>query len=229
MTIPWLEILGYAASVITAVSLMMASHVRLRLLNLVGSSVFAAYGFLIHAYPVGALNVFIAVVDLYFLLRIARVRTVFTLLPMPARDTYFERFLAFHEADIGRFFPGFSATETAKAANPAEGAMVLYLLRNMVTAGVFVAHRDATDPATLHVDLDYVTKEFRDYRTGRFLFEEQAVFFREQGVARIAAEARTDSHATYLKSIGFESNGPDESGSQSFSLTLKEHRPPSQG
>ena len=229
MTIPWLEILGYAASVITAVSLMMASHVRLRLLNLVGSSVFAAYGFLIHAYPVGALNVFIAAVDLYFLLRITRVRTVFTLLPMPTHDAYFERFLGFHEADIAQFFPGFSAAVAAWSPGPAEGGMLLYLLRDMVTAGVFVAHRDDADPATLHVDLDYVTKEFRDYRTGRFLFEEQAGFFRAQGVARIVAEAHTDSHARYLKSIGFESEGRDAEGALSFSLTLTENRQPSQG
>jgi hypothetical protein len=221
MTIPWLEILGYAASLITAVSLMMASHVRLRLLNLLGSSVFAVYGFLIHAYPVGALNVFIAVVDLYFLLRIVRVRTVFTLLPMPALDTYFERFLAFHEADIARFFPGFTATGAARTASPDDGGMVLYLLRNMVTAGVFIAHRDAADPTTLHVDLDYVTKEFRDYRTGRFLFEEQAGFFREQGVARIVAEAHTDSHAKYLKSVGFEEEGRNGTGTRIFSLSIR--------
>ena len=222
MTIPWLEILGYAASLITAFSLMMASHVRLRLLNLVGSSVFAVYGFLIHAYPVGALNVFIAVVDLYFLLRIAGVRTVFTLLPMPALDTYFERFLVFHESDIARFFPGFSAAAAAKLASPVDGGMVLYLLRNMVTAGVFVAHRDAAHPATLHVDLDYVTKEFRDYRTGRFLFVEQAGFFKEQGVARIVAEAHTDSHAKYLKSVGFEDEGRGGVGARVFSLSIRE-------
>lgn len=196
----WKEIVGYVASVLTAASLMMASHVRLRILNLIGSAVFATYGFLIEAYPVAALNVFIACVNVYFLLRIARTKTIFTLLHMPARDAYFDRFLEVHAKDIAVFFPAFR-TEDVVAAD--RGGLSLYILRNAVTAGVFVARRDPDDPATVRVDLDYVTPEFRDYRTARFLFDEQAGFFRDAGVARIVATAYGPAHAKYLARIGF--------------------------
>ena len=195
----WREILGYVASVLTAASLMMTSHVRLRVLNLVGSAVFATYGLLIGAYPVAALNLFIVGVNVFFLLRIARTKTLFTLLPMPARDAYFDRFLAVHAKDIAAFFPSFRPDGVVAAE---AGGLSLYLLRNAVTAGVFAAHRDPGEPGTAVVDLDYVTPEFRDYRTARFLFEEQAGFFREAGIRRLVAEAHVPAHAKYLARVG---------------------------
>jgi len=53
------EFIGYAASVLVAVSLMMRSIVRLRLIHLAGALRFAAYGLLIKAYPIVAVNSFI--------------------------------------------------------------------------------------------------------------------------------------------------------------------------
>ena len=51
-----LEFIGYAASVLIAVSLTMRSVLRLRIINLFGSSCFVAYGILIQAYPVDVMN-----------------------------------------------------------------------------------------------------------------------------------------------------------------------------
>ncbi len=48
-----LELLGYTASLLIAVSLMMTSVLRLRVINLAGAAAFSAYGFLIGAVPVG--------------------------------------------------------------------------------------------------------------------------------------------------------------------------------
>ena len=217
MQISWLELVGYAASVITAVSLMMASHVRLRLLNLVGSAVFAVYGFLIQAYPVAVLNVFIAAVDLYFLLRILRSKTLFTLLPMPERDVYFGHFLDFHRKDIAGFFPESRASD---ASGPDAGLLSVYILRNAVTAGVFVARRGPSDPGSADVVLDYVTAEFRDYRTAEFLFQAQAGFFRAQGVKRLVATAGVKSHAKYLRRVGFTEMPSAEGGPPRFELAF---------
>ncbi len=66
------EILGYAASVLVAVSLMMGSMVRLRWINLAGALLFAVYGYILGAYPVLVVNVFIAGVNLFYLWRLRR-------------------------------------------------------------------------------------------------------------------------------------------------------------
>jgi hypothetical protein len=63
------EILGYAASIMVAISLTMKDIVKLRVLNFVGCALFSAYGLMIDAWPVVATNSFIACVNVYFLLK----------------------------------------------------------------------------------------------------------------------------------------------------------------
>ncbi|MDO5357383.1 MAG: YgjV family protein [Conchiformibius sp.] len=63
-----IELLGYAASIIVAVSFMVADMRRLRLLNLLGSLCFAVYSLLIKSYPIFFLNLFIISVNTYYLI-----------------------------------------------------------------------------------------------------------------------------------------------------------------
>ncbi|MFC6591172.1 YgjV family protein [Deinococcus lacus] len=64
------DLLGYAASLLVGLSLLMADIRRLRVINLAGCLLFVAYGFLIEAYPVAAMNLFGAGVNLYYLWRL---------------------------------------------------------------------------------------------------------------------------------------------------------------
>jgi hypothetical protein len=66
-TIMNFETLGYLASIFVAVSLMMRSLTKLRVINLVGALLFTAYGLIIAAYPVAAVNGFTVLVNLYYL------------------------------------------------------------------------------------------------------------------------------------------------------------------
>jgi hypothetical protein len=52
----FLDIFGYVASVLVAVSLMMSNVLRLRIINTVGALTFAIYGYLVGAYPVLVVN-----------------------------------------------------------------------------------------------------------------------------------------------------------------------------
>lgn len=63
------EILGYAASIMVAISLTMKDIVKLRVLNFVGCGLFTAYGLAIDSMPVVITNGFIACVNVYFLLK----------------------------------------------------------------------------------------------------------------------------------------------------------------
>ncbi|KHF89046.1 membrane protein [Vibrio vulnificus] len=67
MEMNMVEILGYAASIMVAISLMMKDIVRLRVLNFIGCALFTAYGLMIDAWPVVVTNGFIACVNVYFL------------------------------------------------------------------------------------------------------------------------------------------------------------------
>lgn len=66
------ELLGYAASLLIAISLMMRSVLRLRLINLAGSVCFTVYGLAIRAYPVAFMNTLIVLINLYYLYEMTR-------------------------------------------------------------------------------------------------------------------------------------------------------------
>jgi hypothetical protein len=188
------EIIGYVASLLVAASLTMRSILRLRLINLAGAVFFTAYGLLIRAYPVAAVNAFIALINIYFLLQIAFSREYFTLLEVRPDSAYLKEFLRFYEAEIHRFQPGFRP-------GYAPHEMVFFVLRNMVPAGLFIGER--LDEQRLKVKLDFVIPGYRDLKVARYVFVEQKQAFREKGYAQIISSPGPPSHARYLRRMGF--------------------------
>ncbi|QLE84207.1 MULTISPECIES: YgjV family protein [Shewanella] len=64
------EWVGYLASVVVAISLMMSNIKKLRWWNLIGAALFVAYGLAIGAIPVALVNFFIVLIDIYYLVKI---------------------------------------------------------------------------------------------------------------------------------------------------------------
>lgn len=68
--IPWIEWVGYSASALIVISLIMTSVVKLRVLNTAGCVLFVVYGFIIGAYPVTISNLMIVLINLYHLYKL---------------------------------------------------------------------------------------------------------------------------------------------------------------
>ncbi|WP_417763414.1 YgjV family protein [Shewanella sp.] len=71
-TLNTVEIVGYAASLMVAISLMMKDIIWLRWINFVGCVLFVAYGISINAMPVAVMNGFVAIVNIVHLVRLYR-------------------------------------------------------------------------------------------------------------------------------------------------------------
>ncbi len=195
MEINILEWIGYAASVMIAISLTMSSIVKLRILNLIGAAIFSLYGFLIGALPVGFMNLFIVGIDLYYLLQIFNTKEAFETLEVRPNDKYLIRFLQFNDKEIQRFFPGFEY-------NPEENDLSFFVLRDMQVAGLFLAHRQ--DDNILRVRLDYVGPKYRDFKNGRYVYSRLRKYFSDHGITKVMAHAGSENHLKYLKKLGFE-------------------------
>jgi GNAT superfamily N-acetyltransferase len=191
-----LQLLGYAASLLIATSLLMRSIVRLRLINMAGAATFAVYGFLIGAYPVAVLNLMTTTINIVQLVRLQRRREIFRTIEIRTDSPYIEYFLNFQASDIRQFFPRFHF----EGGGPQEGRLVALVLRDLIPAGVLLG-RVSGD--VLDVELDYVVPQYRDTKVGRFLFREQTEFFRTRGIREIVSPADTVEHAQYLERIGF--------------------------
>ena len=207
-----LELLGYLASGLIAMSLMMTSLLRLRLINLAGAAMFAIYGLLIQATPVAVLNGLIVLVNLVQVVRMLRAKNFFHLLPLKPGSVYLPYFLEFHARDIRRILPDFKY-------EPAANHLALFVLRNCTPVGVFLAEQQPG--GVLRVILDFVVPGYRDLKLGRFLFSEQAGFFREQGVREIVVSPRTPAFNSYLLKLGFE-----PAASKGEGLRIRYEHPP---
>lgn len=190
----WIELVGYGGSALVAVSLMMGNVRRLRWINLAGALVFALYGALIDAPPVVVLNGFIAVVDVYHIVRLAGRRDAFSILEVPSSSPVLREFLRVHGDDLQRFFPGFDLERCRRPE-------IRLVLRDMLPVGVFVFHRPGEGVAEVLVD--YVISGYRDFRNAHFVFAAARAELADAGIHTLAATSTVAAHVRYLRRTGF--------------------------
>ncbi len=201
MQIDYLQWMGYLASLIIMFSMMMNSIIKFRWINCIGALLFSTYGFLIHAYPVGVLNGIILLVDIYYLVQIYSKKETFEILEINAESEYLKRFLSFHDSNIQKILPGFSY-------HPDRNTVSFYILRNMSVAGLFLAHRENTNE--LHVGLDYVLPEYKDFKNGKYVYFNLKQKFIDLGYTKVVAKGNNLSYFRYLKRLGFKEVKPGE-------------------
>ena len=108
MNLNAVELIGYLGSILVAISLMMKSLLRLRIINLFGALFFTVYGVLLGAYPVAFLNGIIVCIDLYYLFQMWRQKDFFTLLEVSPQGKYLNAFVEFYRDDILEIIPGYT-------------------------------------------------------------------------------------------------------------------------
>lgn len=190
------ELIGYLASLLVAISLMMSAIVKLRVVNMIGALTFSIYGVLIGSIPVAGMNAFIVLVNIYYLVKIWRDESYFDLLESDSDSSYLNKFLDFYREPIQTYQPGFDFGK--------EHNYVLFVLSDMVPAGLLLGDRDGS---RLHVELDFVIPSFRDFKIGDYLFKDRAGHFSEHGIREITAPPGNDEHNSYLQKMGFRKDG----------------------
>lgn len=201
------ELIGYVASILIAVSLMMSALIKLRIINLIGAAGFAVYGVLIGSIPVTIMNTFIVLINGYYLLIMYRAKEFFQLLQVPPESPYLHHFLHFYEHQIRRFQPAFDFQEN-------EDWIPVFVLRNMIPAGLILGTK--TD-GRLRIELDFAIPKYRDFKIAHFLFGKKKDFFRNKGICRIESPRGNDTHNAYLERIGFT---PDPDRADTYVLDL---------
>lgn len=190
-----LEYLGYLASLIVLISLLMSSIKKLRWINLFGGFMFATYGFMIGSLPVGFMNVGIIIINIYYLVKMYTAKDYFRILPFSKNTEYLKYFLDYYKNDVERFID-------LDNVDIESSEISFYILRNVVPAGVFVASK--YDEETLRIDVDYVVPMYRDFKMGNYIFAKQEKLFIEKGFTRLVSFTTNELHEKYLLRMGFE-------------------------
>ena len=184
------EIIGYVGSALVLVSFLMASVVKLRVVNAIGSTIFAIYALLIHSYPTMIMNICLVLINLYYLWKLRNSEPNYRLTALSPTDGFVRFFLDTHREDIAGCFPGRSwdAAQLNRAYLVCHGDTPAGLLLGREKDGV------------LDVALDYSTPAYRDSSEGRYLLEHLP----REGISRLRYERAEEGHLGYLRKLGYE-------------------------
>ncbi len=202
------EYIGYLASILVAISLMMSSVLKLRILNLIGSLIFSIYGFIINSYPVGFLNLFIVIVNIFYLIKMIKISEYFTLIEVLSNSPYLQKFLEFYNKDIIHFFPFFNFYKEKKVIDN-ENLHFYFILRDLIPTGLLIIE-NKKDFSYVHID--YVIPAYRDFKIAKFLFVENKNFFIINNIKKLRTHTSNNLHISYLTKIGFKRIDKDELG-----------------
>ncbi len=192
----WLEVVGWLGSVLVVLSLMLAGVWRFRVLNLVGAVIATGYNAALGIWPFAAMNGAIAIIDVYWLVRLQRERhdpATYQVVEVAPDDDYLAHVLRTHAADIARFYPSFTGLTGS-------GGHAFLVLKGDETVGV-VAVRDRGD-GVAQIELDYVTPRFRDFTPGEFVYRRSGVFARH-GFRRLVVPRDVVGSQDYYERVGF--------------------------
>lgn len=190
------EWLGYGASGIIAISLLITNLWYFRWINLTGAVAFSIYGMIIGSPPVAALNAIIAGIDLYFIIQMLRRVDYFHYLNVTYKDSpYLQYFLRYYTRDISYHFPRFFPDRITPDQK------FTFILRNAVSVGLFSYHMEG--PCAV-IDLDYTIPAYRDLKNTRYLIREAlAEEFEKHGITCMRCYSAVPKHVRYIKKLGF--------------------------
>ncbi|WP_433219210.1 hypothetical protein ACQP00_14585 [Dactylosporangium sp. CS-047395] len=195
----WLEIVGWLGSAVLVWSLLQKRLLRLRVFNLIGSVILVGYNALVGVWPMVGLNLTLAVINvwqLYSLLRTRHDERTYQVVEVATDDNFLAHVLRVHWADIAKFNPAFKFDD--------EHRLAFITLNGDEVVGVLMLRPDPQDPEVAQVELDYVTRRYRDLSPGEFVFR-QSGQLTAHGFRRVLTPP--GMVAPYYSRLGFQPTG----------------------
>lgn len=185
-----IEMIGYLGSALVVVSMLMSSVVKLRVINTIGSGIFAVYALMIRSYPTALMNGFLIAINVYNLIKLNQKERSYDLVEGAQGEGLVRYLLDRYREDIRIYFPDFSTD------NGADRAYIVCCDGN--PAGVLLGTDNGH--GTLQVLLDYSMPTYRDCSVGAYLYSRLP----SRGVHTLVfAGQETRTHGAYLARMGF--------------------------
>ena len=211
----WLDVVGWTGSALLVWSLLQARVLRLRIFNLLGCLVLLGYNGALRIWPMVGLNAALSLINMYYLRKLLATRhdeRAYDVVEVGTGDEFLAHVLRLHGPDIARFNPRFTPRFSAELTGPGRYAFLVLLGDELV--GVMLV-RDAGE-GVAQVELDYVTRRFRDFTPGEFVYR-RSQLFTDRGFRRVISPPGMVS--PYYGQLGFRRTGDPRSG-DSYALDL---------
>ncbi len=125
----------------------------------------------------------------------------FTIQKVNIGNEYLQEFISFYKEAIPKDFPDFSYSHN-------KDELAFLVLRDMQVASVFIGKK--TENNSLEIQLDFAIPQYRDFKTGDFLFNKNAALFKEEGIKELYVKPFSKSQLRYYPKMGFVINGENE-------------------
>jgi hypothetical protein len=195
----WLNLFGWAGSALLILSLLQARVLRFRLLNLLAGLMLVVFNALVGVWPMVAMNLATSAINVWFIRRLLLDRhdgSVFRVLAVKSDDVYLAHVLQVHRSDVVRYQPDF-----AWDGVPRDDRHPFLILKGDETVGVVIIRAEGD---VAHVELDYVTRRFRDFSPGEFVWRESGAL-RQLGIRRVVTSPTMVD--PYYERVGFRREG----------------------
>lgn len=197
-----IQILGYAASLIVFISLMMKSLAKLRVLNAVGSLLFVVFALATDSLPTAFLNLGIVVIDVFYFIRMTRVKDNFEIMTVQKDNEIVRRFYRTNKKELDALFGEASFVKSEKIALFFRNDDIAGLL---AYSSVVLPQSDSSVPeSAAEILIDFVVPKYRDFAVGRHFFVKDVSFWKEQGYSCLLSSVPDKKHIPYLERLGFE-------------------------
>ena len=186
-----IELFGYLGSTLVVVSMLMASVVKLRVTNMIGSIISGTYALIIGSFPLALMNFSLIVINAYNLIRLLRSDKQYDLVEGTKEDGLLQYFLKYYQEDMQKYFPDFRGD--------AVGADRAYIVCcNGNPAGVMLGQEKAE--GEMKVIVDYSTPAYRDCSIGTYLYSKLP----SKGIRTLTYSGQeSEKHVSYLMKMGF--------------------------
>ena len=186
-----IELFGYLGSLLVVVSMLMTSVKKLRIINIIGSTIFTIYALIIHSYPTALMNGALVLINLYRVYQLGGQEKHFQLIRVKAGEGVVKYLLDHYQEDIRKFFP-------SVAIDVSEDCDQAYIVTCDTTpAGLLLGNE--TEKGTIRIIVDYATPSYRDTSVGTYLYKHLPDF----GVDTLIFSSKSVGHEDYMKKMGF--------------------------
>ena len=188
-----IELFGYLGSVLVVISMLMTSVMKLRIINTIGSTIFATYALIIHSYPTALMNFCLVLINLYNMRKLSVNGQTYTTIVLKPDDAFLQFFISHYREDILKYVPDFTGADSADR--------VFLTLCGDSPAGVSIGHY--AGETAMHLSLDYSTPMYRDCSVASHLYQD----LKNMGIQELIGDRNVKEHTEYLKKMGYRDDG----------------------
>ncbi len=195
-----IEGIGYFGSALVVVSMLMTSVKWLRIVNSIGSAIFAGYAIMIHSYPTAIMNIVLLVINIYNLVKLHKESKNYNVIECMKSESIVQLYLKSNLEDIRKFFPGYDVdTCEASSADSYEKTIRGYLVcAGSMPVGIMTGIRE--NETTFAIELDYSIPSYRDCSVGTYLL---GYLKAQQGICEVVFRNPSEGHVGYLDRVGY--------------------------